>query len=407
MKSIISIFALLTALLTGCTSNIPSVEIPTNPPLVITSGENTVEVKDFNLENEFNILKLMPDDKNYMVSPFSLKMAMSLALNGANGETKNEILNAFGIKDLDAHNISNKELIERLNSQKEINVNVANSIWLNKDIAGKNVKFKDSYKKDIEEFYQGVANEETKDKIASKINKWVEEKTNNKIKNLLDDSKDAEFIAVLVNTIYLKAPWLNEFNERATKKDTFTSRDETKTQIDFMNKKDHFSYYEDENMKMIKLPYSEGRISMGIVIPENEKIDIKSALDNMKREKVDVSIPKFKIEYSTSMKDLLKSINVKKAFSKWDAEFKDDMFVGIREDENVYIDDVLQKTFIEVDEKGTEAAAATAVIMNKATAMPPREEEVKIFKADKPFIFFIIDEISNEVMFIGEYAYAK
>ena len=406
MAKLLMLLSVLSLAFTGCTISNPS----------NGSGDNKIDTpiisdkvsgESITFKDEFNILKFMPDDKNYMVSPFSLKMAMSLAANGADGTTKDEILTAFGIDNLDSYNTAAKELIERYESTSSVKLNVANSIWLNKDVAGKDIKFTDEYKKLVSEYYKGTASEEDAKNIAKKINSWVEKKTNNKIKNLLPEG-DAKFLSVLVNTIYFKGEWAEQFEEYATKEEDFTDRNGKVEKTDFMHITERYRFYEDENMKMVRVPYKGGQTAMYLVLPTNEdKMDIATALDNMNSYEVRLSFPKFKTEYSLSFKEILKHIGIEKAFEKWEAEFDEVMFEGVKEEENVYVDDVLQKTFIEVDEKGTEAAAATAVIINKTTSMGPGMEEIKEFKADRPFIYFIRDDVTHEVLFIGEYAFTK
>lgn len=406
MTKLLMLLSVLSLAFTGCTVSNPS----------NGSGDNKIDTpiisdkvsgEAITFKDEFNILKFMPDDKNYMVSPFSLKMAMSLAANGADGTTKDELLTAFGIDNLDSYNTAAKELIERYEGTSSVKLNVANSIWLNKDVAGKDIKFTDEYKKLVSEYYKGTASEEDAKNIAMKINSWVEKKTNNKIKNLLPEG-DAKFLSVLVNTIYFKGEWAEQFEEYATKEEDFTDRNGKVEKTDFMHKTERYRFYEDENMKMVRVPYKGGKTAMYLVLPTNEdKMDIATALDNMNSYKVRLSFPKFKTEYSLSFKEILKHIGIEKAFEKWEAEFDEVMFKGVKEGENVYVDDVLQKTFIEVDENGTEAAAATAVIMNEATSIGPSMEEIKEFKADRPFIYFIRDDVTHEVLFIGEYAFTK
>ena len=406
MTKLLMLLSILSLAFTGCTVSNPSNGSGDNKidtPII----SNKVSGEAITFKDEFNILKFMPDDKNYMVSPFSLKMAMSLAANGADGTTKDEILTAFGIDNLDSYNTAAKELIERYEGTSSVKLNVANSIWLNKDVAGKDIKFTDEYKKLVSEYYKGTASEEDAKNIAMKINSWVEKKTNNKIKNLLPEG-DAKFLSVLVNTIYFKGEWAEQFEEYATKEEDFTDRNGKVEKTDFMHKTERYRFYEDENMKMVRVPYKGGKTAMYLVLPTNEdKMDIATALDNMNSYKVRLSFPKFKTEYSLSFKEILKHIGIEKAFEKWEAEFDEVMFKGVKEGENVYVDDVLQKTFIEVDENGTEAAAATAVIMNKATSIGPGMEEIKEFKADRPFIYFIRDDVTHEVLFIGEYAFTK
>lgn len=406
MTKLLMLLSVLSLAFTGCTVSNPSNGSGDNKiDTPIISGK--VSGESITFKDEFNILKFMPDDKNYMVSPFSLKMAMSLAANGADGETRDEILTAFGIDNLDSYNTAAKELIERYESTSSVKLNVANSIWLNKDAAGKDIKFTDEYKKLVSEYYKGTASEEDAKNIAMKINSWVEKKTNNKIKNLIPKG-DAKFLSVLVNTIYFKGEWAEQFEEYATKEEDFTDRNGKVEKTDFMHKTERYRFYEDENMKMVRVPYKGGKTAMYLVLPTNEdKMDIATALDNMNSYEVRLSFPKFKTEYSLSFKEILKHIGIEKAFEKWEAEFDEVMFKGVKEGENVYVDDVLQKTFIEVDENGTEAAAATAVIMNKATSIGPGMEEIKEFKANRPFIYFIRDDVTHEVLFIGEYAFTK
>ena len=337
MTKLLMLLSVLSLAFTGCTVSNPSNGSGDNKidtPII----SNKVSGEAITFKDEFNILKFMPDDKNYMVSPFSLKMAMSLAANGADGTTKDEILTAFGIDNLDSYNTAAKELIERYEGTSSVKLNVANSIWLNKDVAGKDIKFTDEYKKLVSEYYKGTASEEDAKNIAMKINSWVEKKTNNKIKNLLPEG-DAKFLSVLVNTIYFKGEWAEQFEEYATKEEDFTDRNGKVEKTDFMHKTERYRFYEDENMKMVRVPYKGGKTAMYLVLPTNEdKMDIATALDNMNSYKVRLSFPKFKTEYSLSFKEILKHIGIEKAFEKWEAEFDEVMFKGVKEGENVYVD---------------------------------------------------------------------
>ena len=171
MTKLLMLLSVLSLAFTGCTVSNPSNGSGDNKidtPII----SNKVSGEAITFKDEFNILKFMPDDKNYMVSPFSLKMAMSLAANGADGTTKDEILTAFGIDNLDSYNTAAKELIERYEGTSSVKLNVANSIWLNKDVAGKDIKFTDEYKKLVSEYYKGTASEEDSKNIAMKINSW-------------------------------------------------------------------------------------------------------------------------------------------------------------------------------------------------------------------------------------------
>lgn len=364
----------------------------------IYSGDMSYEISS-SYESDFDFMKYMPKDQNYMISPFSIKMAMMMAANGANGYTQKEILSALGVSSIDEYNQKANDIITRYNSNKDVNLNVANSIWLNKTEA-MGANFKDTYKKIISDFYKGVAMEENADIIASKINDFIAKETNNKITNVLPTERPADFLSALVNTIYFKGSFENQFDTANTKKDTFTDRNGNKSEIDFMNQTKHFCYYENDGVQMLKMNYSGRDIAMYILLNDDDKdVDINDIISKMEYKKVSVSMPKFKTEFTKSFVDVLKQMGINIAFTNV-ADFSN-MFDNVE----VHISDVIHKTFIEVDENGTEAAAATVILIAKSSL--PMPEEIKEFKANKPFTYFIRDEVSGEILFLGEYAFAK
>lgn len=364
----------------------------------IYSGDMSYEISS-SYESDFDFIKYMPKDQNYMISPFSIKMAMMMAANGANGYTQKEILSALGVSSIDEYNQKASDIITRYNSSKDVNLNVANSIWLNKDEA-MGANFKGTYKKIISDFYKGVAREEKANSIAKKINDFISKETNNKITNVLPTESPAGFLSALVNTIYFKGSFKNQFDTANTKKDTFTDRNGDKSEIDFMNQTEHFGYYENDGVQMLKMDYSGRDIAMYILLNDDDKdVDINDIIGKMEYKKVSVSMPKFKTEFNKSFVDVLKQMGINTAFTNV-ADFSN-MFNGVE----AHISDVIHKTFIEVDENGTEAAAATVILMRMSSL--PMPEEIKEFKANKPFTYFIRDEVSGEILFLGEYAFTK
>lgn len=364
----------------------------------IYSGDMSYEISS-SYESDFDFMKYMPKDQNYMISPFSIKMAMMMAANGANGYTQKEILSALGVSSIDEYNQKASDIITRYNSNKDVNLNVANSIWLNKTEA-MGANFKDTYKKIISDFYKGVAREESADTIASKINDFIAKETNNKITNVLPAERPAGFLSALVNTIYFKGSFENQFDTANTKKDTFTDRNGNKSEIDFMNQTKHFGYYENDGVQMLKMNYSGRDIAMYILLNDDDKdVDINDIISKMEYKNVSVSMPKFKTEFTKSFVDVLKQMGINIAFTNA-ADFSN-MFDNVE----AHISDVIHKTFIEVDENGTEAAAAAVILMTKNSL--PMPEEIKEFKANRPFTYFIRDEVSGEILFLGEYAFTK
>ena len=360
----------------------------------------------------------MPADKNYMFSPLSVKMALALAANGAEGDTKNEILNTLGVKKLDEFNALSKDLIKMYSQTDILSLNIANSIWINKDKTTQN--FSKNFKNIATEYYNADVKTVDNKNAVVEINSWVKDKTNNKIPQIIDNADN--FWAMLINAIYFKGAWENEFSTSLTKPDEFTNADGTKTQTDFMNKTSWISYSETKSAKIIELPYknrvdkfsdsgeyigtdsfNDLDVSMYLMLADsgiNAERELDTAItgENFKRTYTKLSMPKFKIEYSESLNDMLKNIGIKTAFDTKTAQFEKMFDSG-----NMWFTDTIHKTFISVDEKGTEAAAVTSIGMG-GSALPPEPMELKF---NKPFYFAIRDNTSGEILFMGRYAFAE
>jgi serine protease inhibitor len=346
---------------------------------------------------EWSLNNFMPMGKNYMFSPVSIKIALAMATNGARGETRDEILKVLKIGDLDETNREFEELIRKYAENEDVTLNIANSLWLNTDYY-KGVDFRDTFRETVQKHYFADSEKVNDLNAVDKINTWVDGKTNGKITDLVSDN---DFLAYIVNTIYFKGEWATQFKESSTEKAEFTDRDGNKTDIDFMNMTDYFDYYEDENFRMIKLPYKDRKTSMYIALPAERGTHFDDFIDKMKRTRLQLSLPKFKTEFDIKLKDILSQLGIKTAFDDKAADFKD-MFTETSE--NIFITDVIHKTFINVDENGTEAAAATGVSFD-ITSMPT--EPPVVFKADRPFTYFIRDDVDGEILFMGEFAYAE
>lgn len=342
------------------------------------------------------LMSELPQDENYVVSPFSLKMAMLMTANGAEDETQNEILDVFGVQNIGEFNKYSKQLLSELNSNDKAEVNIANSIWFNKDIGGKNADFSDEFKNIVKNSYSGTAETVTNKNSIEKVNEWTEKQTNGKIKNLLEED-NREYLAALVNAIYIKADWRLPFAKEATYKEIFTDIDGKETEIDFMHQTDYFNYYENEDTQIVKMPYTND-MSMYVVLGDTKNLGV--GIKNMNSKKVSLSLPKFKLDYSVDLRDILNNMGIKRAFLENDFDFDSmvkDMMIPLK------IDTVFQKAVIEVDEKGTEAAAATVVMMEGAGTTIKEPEEIIEFKADEPFTYYIFDDKHNEILFAGRY----
>ncbi len=376
--------------------------------------------KGFNQENDNltfadKLNQNMPNDKNYMISPLSIKMALLMAANGATGETQEEILKATGVKDLNVYNESTRQMLDKYSESDILKLNVSNSIWINSDKTPQ--RFSNDYKETLAKNFDATSDIVTDEDAVSKINGWVNEKTEGKIPTIIN-KENKNFWAMLVNAVYFKGRWQNEFSKGATEKDIFTSKDGSETETDFMHRRGWMPYANTDGVSIVALPYLtresifnengeyvetkklEGiNVSMYLMISDNENFSPEEILNKteMGSAYIDLFVPKFNIEYSTGLNDILKSIGINRAFRD-DAEFEK-MF----DDGNMWIDSTIHKTYIKVDEEGTEAAAVTAIGM-AGSALPPEPIELKF---NKPFTFVIKDNANGEILFMGKYAFAK
>jgi serpin B len=354
----------------------------------------------FSLYEEIN-----DEEENVFFSPYSVSSALAMTYNGAEGITKNEMIAVLNyLNDKEAQSKHFKELNEKLQSLKEksIQLNLANSLWCQEDF-----EFKQDFL-DLNKNYYGagikkVDYTENYKNIREEINTWVENETENKITELIQKGMlDAMTRLVLVNAIYFKGMWEFPFKPEKTKKDTFYVYSECMTKADFMHRTVSTKYYKDDLAEVIELPYAGKNLSMMIVMPV-EKYGMRK-LENRLDEKlyesyrkslystrVNLAMPKFKITAGYELNKPLSKLGMESAFGK-NADFS-----GIAEPAELYISDVIHKSFVEVNEEGTEAAAATGVVMRKTTAVM---ETVKM-EIDHPFVFFIKDNKTGSILFMG------
>ena len=355
------------------------------------------------------------ENKNYALSPLSIKLALGLLLNGAEGETKNEILSALNISNVNEINNLSKEISEKFSKTDLLTLKVANSVWLNEDKTTQN--FSKLYTDTIKEYYNADVFKTDDKNAVTKVNSWVNDKTSGKIPELINNS---DFWAMIVNAVYFKGLWQDDFFEGATKKDEFTNFDNTKSQIDFLRKTAWITHGKTDKIEVIELPFMDRianfddngnytgtsdfdlDISMFFAMA-NSQVEIEKELNTLinnnglSGQYTDLYLPKFKIEYETKLNDTLKNLGMDKAF-KETAEFHNMFDKG-----NMWITDVIHKTYLNVDEKGCEAAAVTGIAM-AGSALPP---EPVTLKFNKPFYFLIRDNSNGEILFMGKFVSGK
>lgn len=370
--------------------------------------------KIINSNNQFALdlyANLKEEEGNIFFSPYSISTALAMTYEGARGQTADEIRSVFYLPSDD--NIRRSYFLESYNQlnkeNTEYELKTANALWAQEDY-----QFLDEYKEVIEEYYGGKTTnvdfvDETEE-ARNIINNWVEDKTNNKIKDLIPPGVLDRFTRlVLTNAIYFKGAWVNQFDEADTKDEDFAINNGDIVKIPMMRLVDkdvEFNYGEDDEIQILELPYEGYELSMIILLPKEDKLEeiensirfgkLSELKGILNKQKVNIYVPKFKFETKYFMKETLSDMGMPTAFSN-SADF-----TGMEYDPNadLKIDNVIHQAFVEVNEEGTEAAAATAVIMRMIDSVDS-EPRIPTFRADHPFIFIIQENQTDSILFFG------
>lgn len=350
--------------------------------------------------------KLYQDDspENMMISPISISLALAMTYNGAEGETQTAFENTLHLTDLSRNQINKiyKSLQYYLKrTDSKIQMNIANSVW-----SKQGTIVEEEFKDNISEFYDAEFRTEDFSNPATldAINHWVERNTEGKIKNILNQIP-ADAFMYLINTIYFKGEWTYSFNTKDTYTGNFTDEKGGITQVDYMTAEMDIKHFRNDLFEAIELPYGNKDYSMVIFLPnENKKVaDIVTQLNDSNWNSwinsfsvlgLNVHLPKFKFGYKEELSDVLSQLGMGNAFS----EAAD--FSGISKNTPLKISKVIHQSFIEVNEKGTEAAAATVVEMEFTSAGSPGSP--RTFHINKPFVFVIKEKQTNSIVFMGD-----
>ncbi len=344
----------------------------------------------------FNTVCKESKQENVCISPLSAQLALSMTANGATGETQQQMYGTMGLAD--DVNAKAKETIEQLSVNRYgCEVNIANSIWVNEKLDVKQ-EFIDTNK---EYFNALVTTAPFNKETLQRINEWCSENTKGKIKSALDEIKKNDRM-YLINALYFKGGWKDEFNKGKTKEAPFTKEDGTVVEVPMMNQSIKTQYYEDDILQIVVKLFDD-TYQMLLVLPAEGVTTEEAAahlsanyekiLGEMSIYQVTLSMPKFQSDFATSLKNPLKKMGMPRAFGP-DAQFD-----GISR-EPLYIDDAFQKTFIKVDETGAEAAALT-VVRTGLLSMNQKFEE-RTMNLDRPFIYIIKNYQPENVLFIGK-----
>lgn len=343
--------------------------------------------------------------ENVFISPSSIAFALEMTLSGATGETRKAMAEALELQGLALKEINNanRQLLDTLESaDPKIKLTIANSLW-----ARKGIQFKPDFIKGNEDCYNAeLTTLDFSDPNAPQIiNKWVSEKTNKKIQKIIN-SVDPLDILFLINAVYFKGIWTNQFDKDSTREDDFYLADGKKKKVQMMHQSKEYRYYRGPGFQAVSLPYGNERFSMYIFLPDSGR-----SLEEFQRKltaedweywirrfglcKGRIALPRFKLEYEISLNDALKSLGMNLAFDKKRADFSG--MVSVFPNGNIYIAEVKHKTFVEVNEEGTEAAAVTDVRI-RATSLPPPPF---VMICDRPFFCAIRDNRTGTILFMG------
>jgi len=414
-KIFITLVALILsiAFLSGCIDPDDDDKAPVAyEPRYMVMNEVVNSSNDFSFEM-YN--QLVDGNNNIFFSPYSITIALGMAYEGARGETADEIQSVI---ELPADDNTRRDMVRSLQTQlnpggTDYQLNTANAYWLRQ---GEDLN--DDYQNTIENDYLAGGQELNfigdASGSADTINNWVEGETNGKIKKLIPPNLiTPDTYLVLTNAIYFKANWKWQFQEDATEKMDFHFSDGGHERVETMNMCDEeldMNYAENDDVQMLQLPYTDEELSMYILLPRDHDISgIESVLDreyvddlksDMYGEWVDVYLPKFKFEEKYVINRNLIDLGMPLAFDPGNADFS-----GIKEsgEADLYISNVIHQSFVEVNEKGTEAAAATAVVMSEGSSIGGGSEPTPVeFRADHPFIFFIEHRGTGQILFMGK-----
>lgn len=351
----------------------------------------------------FDVFHALYKEDQVLFSPLSASLALSMTATGADGSTAKQMTRVLGFDGFTADEVNGyyKKMVPALlKADPKTVFEIANSLWISDRIS-----VRKSFTDDCENYYASEVHpaDFSKQATIDKVNKWCSDKTHGKIKEILD-GPDPMLVMALVNALYFNGTWTYPFPDVV--KGKFNAISGKAAELDMMHVTAELSYAEYDGFRMVSLPYGNGAFSMKVVLPKEDE-DFGKAVKRFEARTLDklngktsyktvsVTMPKFTFEYQSSLKEVLVALGMEDAFDSFKADFSKMC------DDKVYISFVKQKTFIDVNDKGTEAAAVTVVGMAKNSVGGP-EPEIITFNADRPFLFVIQENSTGAVLFMGQ-----
>jgi serpin B len=418
MKKIVLLLlaGILLLALMGCNQPVQASELKSDKPRDTSPAVNSADMNSLvegNSAFAFNLYQVLKEkDGNLFYSPYSISEALAMTFGGAATGTEKQMASVMQFllnqdKLHKAFNALDLELAKRGQGaqgkdEKGFRLNIVNAIWGQKDF-----KFKSEYLDLLAQNYgAGLrildfinASEPSR----KTINQWVSDQTEARIKDLLPEGSINELTRlVLTNAIYFNAAWASQFTKESTSDGKFRLLDSSQITVPMMRQMKAFGYAEGDNYQAVQLPYDGNELSMVILLPQEDQFKtfeaslsgqkVAGIIQSLKNNQVELAMPKFKIEGELGLNKTLRELGMTDAFDPMKADFS-----GMDGGKDLYISDVVHKAWVTVDEAGTEAAAATGVVVG-TTSMPVDIKEMNI---DHPFIFLIRDIQTGAILFIG------
>jgi serine protease inhibitor len=374
------------------------------------SAVNSAATKVASANSKFGLklysqLHQKSESKNIFFSPSSVSWCLSMLFNGAGGNTKQEMAQALQISRLSLQEL-NSAYGEWRNTwvkpDPKVEIDIANSIWSRRGLA-----FKPEFLQTNKNFYSAEVSElDFNDpKSLSTINSWVKNKTRGKIEKIIDQIS-ADSVLFLINAIYFKGKWTTEFDPAKTKEENFLASQGKQEKVKMMRQRGDYQYQEQPEFQSVSLPYGDGRLSMLVFLPAKDSslskfheiltdANWEKWMTQYEKSEGTIGLPRFRIEYETNLNDSLKALGMRQAFDPGQADFE----AMITSSQRAYLSQVKHKAFVEVNEEGTEAAAATSGEI-RIVSMPLPGKTFQMI-VDRPFFFAIRDSSTGAVLFLG------
>jgi len=375
-------------------------DLPEDPVQIVLS-ESEQALSESSNQFSFDIFRLLVEGEteaeNIMISPLSISYALSMTLNGANGETREDMMEALRYNNITLEEINNsyKTLSNKITEiDKRVILNIANSVWVEERL-----EVKQAFINALVEYFNAEGHQFniSDPGIVDEVNQWISDHTNGLIEDMISEIPD-NVVMMLINAIYFNGKWKYQFDEDITTKQTFTLEGGSKVDVDMMSKETSVKIKYTEDLLIAELPYGQGNFVMDVILPAEGKTtdDILPLLsaenwtgwtESMTESEIQLYMPRFKYGYKKELSNILKDMGMDIAFSG-NADFSNIA------DESLAISAVLHQTFIDNSEEGTEAAAATVVII-ELTSAPP---EIRL---DRPFYYIIRETTTDTIIFMG------